>query len=583
VTEGDGSAAITLGVSFTTPGGTLGSLAGPLLGLNPVIDSTGGSLTGGTNYFYAVSALDSSGGEGALSFIAQATTAAGSNANSIVLDGILLPVNAVSFNVYRGENPEVLFRIATAQSPANAFTDTGLPPLTVLPPDPQYDHVDLNWRWELLPETAATIRSANTIGSTALQMKVSQYQSAVVRITRGTGAGQEYPIADNTATTVTISGSWLTQPDATSWFVIAENSWRLGAQGAASPLGFDVPERIGAGLHLSARAANAADERAEYALSPLTRWVLGQSGAIAADFAVPPAPEFALGVSPVQGGTLTLGAIGFSSLVNTTGITAATYTSHYYDELNGPAVLTLGAAISDTDTSLSLGTSPVAGTLIQIEQEIILITAVNGDGTSTVQRGVHSTAAAGHLVTAGVYMLSEKVTILPFNRNFFGSPASGDWQYNLSLPNVRLASVELSMTNGLGAGPAAINPYTGNIDSGLRTLAGGQLSFQITGYLALQTAAAPSIAVDRDRSIRDIYGILGTAPVGAGVTLRLNRNGVLWATVQFAAGSTTSAPVIDGFGLIPLRGGSPGDILSLDVTGVGTTNPGSDLTLIIRL
>jgi hypothetical protein len=32
-----------------------------------------------------------------------------------------------------------------------------------------------------------------------------------------------------------------------------------------------------------------------------------------------------------------------------------------------------------------------------------------------------------------------------------------------------------------------------------------------------------------------------------------------------------------------LRGGTPGDILTLNVMGVGTTNPGSDLTLIIRL
>jgi hypothetical protein len=65
--------------------------------------------------------------------------------------------------------------------------------------------------------------------------------------------------------------------------------------------------------------------------------------------------------------------------------------------------------------------------------------------------------------------------------------------------------------------------------------------------------------------------------------LQLNRNGALWATVSFAAGATQSSPVIDGFGLTPLRGGAPGDVLSLNVAGVGTMSPGSDLTLIIRL
>ena len=188
---------------------------------------------------------------------------------------------------------------------------------------------------------------------------------------------------------------------------------------------------------------------------------------------------------------------------------------------------------------------------------------------------------ASHAAGTLAYVLSETVLIVPFNKNFFGSPASGDWQYSMKLPDVRLASAELAMTNGLGTGATTVNSYTGTIDSGLRTLAGGQYSFQITGYLAIQTSAAPAIIVDADRAIRDIYGILGSAPTGAGVTIQLNRNGVAWATVSFAAGSTTSS-VVAGFGLTPLRAGSPGDILTLDVQSVGTTNPGSDLTIIIR-
>jgi hypothetical protein len=71
--------------------------------------------------------------------------------------------------------------------------------------------------------------------------------------------------------------------------------------------------------------------------------------------------------------------------------------------------------------------------------------------------------------------------------------------------------------------------------------------------------------------------------VGGGVTLQLNRNGAPWATVLFADGATTSSPIVDGFGLPVLRGGNPGDVLSLSVTAVGATNPGSDLTLIVRL
>ena len=187
--------------------------------------------------------------------------------------------------------------------------------------------------------------------------------------------------------------------------------------------------------------------------------------------------------------------------------------------------------------------------------------------------------AVAHATALPAYQLGENVVIVPFIKNFFGSPASGDWQYSVALPSVRLASAELYMTNALGAGAVTMNPYTGTIDSGLRTLAGGQYSFQISGYLAIQTNAAPAVIVDADRSVRDIYAIVNTAPTGAAVILQINRNGAAYATVQIADGAAISN-VQGGFGLPALRAG---DLLSLSITGVGTTVPGSDLTLVMRL
>jgi hypothetical protein len=579
VTASDGSSVAQLTVSFTAPSGQLGTLTAPLIGLAPVVSTTGGTLAGGSTYFYAVSTVDGNGGESLLSFIAQATTTAGVNTNSIVLDGIQLPVGGASFNVYRGENPQLFFRIAATQAPASSFIDTGLPPLPVLPPDPQFDHVNLYWRWELLPEAPVSIHSATTVGSTLLQLKVNQYQSALVRITRGTGAGQELAIVSNTATTLTLEKQWAVEPDSTSFFVIAENSWRTGASGSSSPISFDVPERLGSGLQISALAANSTNEEAAYALSPLTRWVLGQSGAIVADSDVPPAPQFGVVVSPTQGGVLDLGAVAFGGLTNTLSIIAGTYTFHYYDEINGLAPTALSVAIGTADTNISFGATFATGALLQIDQEIVQIVATNPDGTSAVTRGAQGTVAANHSLPCSAWLLSETVVIVPFIRNFFGSPASGDWQYSVTLPGVRLASVELYMTNALGDGAVSVNSYTGTIDSGLRTLAGGQYSFQISGYLAIQTGATPVVIVDANRSVRDIYGIVGTASAGAGISLQVNRNGSLYATVQFPTGATTSS-VTGGFGLPALQAG---DQLSLDITGVGTTIPGSNLNLIMRL
>jgi hypothetical protein len=579
ITGSDGSAVLELSVSFTAPSGAIGTLASPLIGLAPVVSTTGGTVAGGANYYYALTAVDSSGGESSLSFIAQATTTGGVNTNSVMLDGIQLPVSGVSFHVYRGLQPGLLLRIASNQTSAPTFTDTGLPPLIILPADPQFDHVNVNWRWELLAETQAAVASSTTVGNPVLDLIVNTYQAAIVRITRGTGAGQERVIASNTGNTLTVGVPWLVEPDSTSFFTIAENSWRGGTSGSTSPIVVDVPERIGAGVQISARAANAANEEAAYELSPLTRWILGHSGGIDADGGVPPAPLFGLVLSPTQGGVLELGAIAFGSLTNTVSITAGTYTFHFYDEVNGAAPLTLTTAIGVGDSSIAFGTTFATGALLQIEQEIVQVTGTNMDGSSAVTRGAHTTTAVGHLTPVVVYVLSESVLIVPFIKEFFGSPASGDWKYNAALPNVRLASVELYMTNALGDGAIGVNAYTETIDSGLRTMAGGQYSFQISGYLAIQTSAVPAIVVDADRSVRDIYAVVNVAPDGAPIILQLNRNGALYATVQINAPTKISA-VVPGFGLPVLRAG---DQLTLDITGVGTNNPGSDLNLIMRL
>jgi hypothetical protein len=574
ITGGDNAKELELTVAFTAPAGQPGSLAGPLVELSATVNTSGGTLAGDTTWFYALSAADASGGEGALSFIVQASTSTTGDTNSVTLTGIGMPVGAVVFHVYRGPSPEQLFRIATNVEPAASFTDTGLAAQAVLPPDPQFDHVELSWRWELLPEAPVTVHSTTTAGNGVLAMQVDGYKLQVVRITRGRGAGQERQITGNSPTVLTIDRAWVTEPDATSFFAIVENSWRAGNSGKSSPLTLTVPERIGSGIEISARAANASGALASLDLSPLTRWVLGQSGDLAADFAPPPAPLFALDTAD---GAIQLSGIAFTSLTNTTSVVAGTYTFHYFDELNGVPV-SMNAAIAAGDTSASFAAAVANGALLQIGQEILQAGATTS-GVTALTRGIHSTAAAAHTLAELAYPLVDKVVIVPFIRNFFGTPASGLWSGMVNLPDIRLASAEVYMTNSFGAGSATVAPFTVTIDSGLRTLAGGQFSFQITGYLAVLSGAAPDIVVDAARAVRDIYAVLRGAPSGSGVTLLLNRNGQPWATVQFDPDTTVSYVVL-GFGLPVLN---PGDRLSLDVTGVGTANPGSDLTVIMRL
>ena len=68
--------------------------------------------------------------------------------------------------------------------------------------------------------STATSGASTTLTDTAQTWTTNQYSGFRVRLTGGTGSGQYRSIASNTATALTISPSWTTNPDATSTYVI---------------------------------------------------------------------------------------------------------------------------------------------------------------------------------------------------------------------------------------------------------------------------------------------------------------------------------------------------------------------------
>ena len=168
--------------------------------------------------------------------------------------------------------------------------------------------------------------------------------------------------------------------------------------------------------------------------------------------------------------------------------------------------------------------------------------------------------------------------IAPFPPQFFGSPYSGSWSYPIALPDVRVASAELFVTNQKGNSPAKDICLTHTTDSGLRTLSGGQYSIQVDGYLAVDQSVAPALVIEAAHSVRDVSAVLGK-PADAVVGLQLNVNGASYCQLTFAAWATVSNTV-DGNILAPLPSGAQ---VTLSVQSVGSTVPGSDLTVTIRL
>jgi hypothetical protein len=509
-----------------------------------------------------------------------ASTPTGTNTNEVQLTGLSFSPGTAGFNVYRGSNPSALFLIASNGAVAATFTDTGLAAQLQGPPDPNYDHANFYWRWELSPEAVATSASATTIANTALGMMPDNFQNALVRITRGTGAGQERAITANDATTITITPPWTVTPDTTSYFTIAESTWTFGAAVTVSPAHLQVPNRGGSHVEISGRSANALDQESPYALNPLTSWEIGGSGT---DSGIPPQPAFAL--SAGGQGTVQLVGVSFTTLVNTNSITAGSLTLFYWNELTSPSTVALASAAASTDTTLTLSAATTAqvNDLVQIESELVSVTAVGtGALTLTVQRGAHGSTAAAHAAGVLVYALERSAAVIPFVSGFFGSPASGSYTYSMFLPDIRIGAAEFFVTNAIGNSPVNLVSYASLTDGGIRTMAGGQINLQVEGYLGVETDAVPPYVMESAYAMRDISAVVLVAPSGGAVTVQARQGSTVFATLTIPAGQTVSNTV-DGFGLAPLAVGAQ---IHLDVTSVpgGTSAlPGQDLTVTIRL
>jgi len=277
-----------------------------------------------------------------------------------------------------------------------------------------------------------------------------------------------------------------------------------------------------------------------------------------------------------------VGGIGSPSLTNTQTIYAATFTIYYFDEITGQPQSKLSADIPATGLTIELtvaGASPV-GSFIEIDSELMRVDGVLNSGTRyQVTRAMLGTTAAAHTAPASVYPLQNKLAVGSFPRDFFGSPASGAWSLPVLLPNARVTAAELFVTNSNGNSPTAAIAVTHTLDAGLRTLSGGQYSIDVEGFLAIENGAATDLLIEADHSARDVYAVVSQAPTDTPIGLRLNQNGSVYCTLTIPVGALIS-PSQDGLLLPPLLTGAR---VTLDITSVGQTNPGSDLTVIIRL
>ncbi len=581
VTGTDGTILSEVEVKFTPPVAGQSRLSGvPIVSLQATVLPTGGTLAGNQTLYYAVTATDGEGEESGPSFTVRARIPAGSSTNSVRLEALSFTAGTASFNVYRGELPSQLYRIASGVAPAGQFTDTGLAAQLASSPDPNYDHANFYWRLEESEEKLASIVAPDQVGNETLNLVGGAYVGHIVRLVEGPGVGQERIIVSHTATTLTVDRDWDVMPESDTHFVVSEAAWHFGGRARSSPARFQIPNLRDRVVQISGRAANAANVESPEALAVVTRWRIGGGGTGVADQDIPPLPFF--GASARGDGALQLAGLSFPQLANTDTISSGTFRLHYREELDGLSTIQLAAGVDATQTVLTLNASAgvAVGDLVQVQGEILRVAAVGAGGLElTVDRGYHSSVAAAHAAGSPVYELKHRTLLVPFERKFFSGPAVADWSHTEWIPNIRLASAELLVTNQFGASPTRVQNFTGLADGGLRTLRGGQFNFQVEGILGILDDASPPLSVQETLSIRDIYAQVAAAPAGAAMEVTIQQGAQTIATCTIAAGATIS-PAVNGAELPLLTASST---LKLDITAVGTTYPGRDLTVTMRL
>jgi len=107
------------------------------------------------------------------------------------------------------------------------------------------------------------------------------------------------------------------------------------------------------------------------------------------------------------------------------------------------------------------------------------------------------------------------------------------------------------------------------------------VTLQVDGTLAIGSNLCPVVALNTGWAPESVVVYLKTGPTGAGVTCNINVGGTLWMTLTVPAGAVSVAATTAQLTAAgPLTGGAS---ITLDITAVGTTVPGADLSIFIYL
>ncbi len=128
--------------------------------------------------------------------------------------------------------------------------------------------------------------------------------------------------------------------------------------------------------------------------------------------------------------------------------------------------------------------------------------------------------------------------------------------------------------DSIGGASSSAAPAAGG-STPAQAITGGEAVLSVGGTLAIQSNAAPLLTVPAITPV-SITALVKQAPQGGSVQVQLNVAGQKYLTVTVAQGQTSGSATGSSFAAI-----AAGSLLTMDIVAVGTTFPGSDLSLIV--
>ncbi len=117
---------------------------------------------------------------------------------------------------------------------------------------------------------------------------------------------------------------------------------------------------------------------------------------------------------------------------------------------------------------------------------------------------------------------------------------------------------------------AAVTPAAG----GSSSAASATLILTVPGMLAIQSSATALVIFTTARNWTKVNLLVEEAPTGAAITVSVNAGTAILGTATIAAGATAGSATVSW--TLPAN-----TVLSIDVTTVGLTNPGSGLSILL--